>query len=129
MKIEPRSLEFVNCLSGSRPPPILIYLPEKKEKLSPLDYQVYKPWANPKDENLAMQLLAVKYYKVGTPREWLQFIDAIFQVIKGQDVQDSKATYTLVKSLLRGISYKSSRTKKQIRREGMAQHLQSVLGL
>eukprot|EP00957_Ditylum_brightwellii_P193769 14755873-Ditylum_brightwellii.AAC.1 len=43
----------------------------------------------------------VKYCKVGTPEEWLQFIDAISQVIKGKDTQDSEATYILAKSLLR----------------------------
>ena len=74
-------------------------------------------------------MLTVKCYIVGTPEEWLQFIDAISQVIKGQDIQDSKAAYNLVRSLLRGMPYKSSRTKKQTRREGMAKHLQSVLEL
>jgi hypothetical protein len=39
---------------------------------------------------------------VGTPKEWRQVIDAISQVIKGQGIQDSKAAYTMVKSLLRG---------------------------
>eukprot|EP00957_Ditylum_brightwellii_P088651 6752010-Ditylum_brightwellii.AAC.1 len=90
---------------------ICLYAPEKKEKVSPSDYQVYKLWTNLKDKKLAMYLLTVKYYKV----------------IKGQDIQDSEATYTLVKSLLRGMPYTSSRTKRQIRKKGMAQNLQSVL--
>eukprot|EP00957_Ditylum_brightwellii_P121853 9292427-Ditylum_brightwellii.AAC.1 len=88
MKIDIRSLKFVNCLARNRASPILFYVPEKKEMLNPLDYQ----------------LLTVKYYKVGTPVEWLQFIDAISQVIKWQDIQDSKATYTLVRSLLKGVA-------------------------
>eukprot|EP00957_Ditylum_brightwellii_P110295 8412436-Ditylum_brightwellii.AAC.1 len=49
-----------------------------------------------------MYLLTFKYYEVRTPEEWLQFINAISQVIKGQDIQDPYATYTLVKSLPRG---------------------------
>eukprot|EP00957_Ditylum_brightwellii_P103175 7863371-Ditylum_brightwellii.AAC.1 len=44
----------------------------------------------------------VKYYEVGTPEEWLQFMDAITQVIKGQDIQGRDAAYSLVKSLLKG---------------------------
>ena len=75
-------------------------MPEKKEKLSPSDYQVYKLWANPKKKKLAVYALVVKYYKVGSPEGWLQFINVISQVIKGQDIQDSKAAYNLVKSLL-----------------------------
>eukprot|EP00957_Ditylum_brightwellii_P088847 6765523-Ditylum_brightwellii.AAC.1 len=62
MKINVRSLEFLNCLIGNRVPPILFCVPGKKEKLSPSDYQ---------------------YYKVGTPEEWPQFIDAISHIIKG----------------------------------------------
>eukprot|EP00957_Ditylum_brightwellii_P200896 15314127-Ditylum_brightwellii.AAC.1 len=81
MKINTRSLEFVNHSAGNRPPPIPFYMPEMKDNLSLSDYQ---------------------YYEVGTPEEWLQFINAISQVIKGQDIQDLEATYTLVKSLLRG---------------------------
>eukprot|EP00957_Ditylum_brightwellii_P199415 15200018-Ditylum_brightwellii.AAC.1 len=45
--------------------------------------------------------LVVKYYKVGIPEEWLQFMDAIAQVIKGQDIQDGDAAHSLVKSLLK----------------------------
>eukprot|EP00957_Ditylum_brightwellii_P062852 4768511-Ditylum_brightwellii.AAC.1 len=46
--------------------------------------------------------LVVKYYKVKTPEEWLQFMDAIMPVIKGHDIQDRDAAYLLVKSLLKG---------------------------
>eukprot|EP00957_Ditylum_brightwellii_P196517 14973140-Ditylum_brightwellii.AAC.1 len=34
--------------------------------------------------------------------EWLQFMEAIAQVIKGQDIQDGDVAYSLVKSLLKG---------------------------
>eukprot|EP00957_Ditylum_brightwellii_P134621 10263073-Ditylum_brightwellii.AAC.1 len=63
---------------------------------------MYKPRTNPKDEKSAVYNLVVKYYEVGTPEEWLQFMDVITQVIKGQDIQDRDAAYLLVKSLLRG---------------------------
>eukprot|EP00957_Ditylum_brightwellii_P042091 3187860-Ditylum_brightwellii.AAC.1 len=62
MKIDVKSFEFANLLVGNRPPPILFYMSE-----------------NPKDEKLAVYLLTVKYYKVGTPEECLQFVDAIAQ--------------------------------------------------
>eukprot|EP00957_Ditylum_brightwellii_P141993 10817781-Ditylum_brightwellii.AAC.1 len=64
------------------------------------NYQVYKLQTNPNYEKSTVYLLTVKYYKVRTPEEWLQFIDAISQVIKGQDIQDLEAAYILVKSLL-----------------------------
>eukprot|EP00957_Ditylum_brightwellii_P030793 2333278-Ditylum_brightwellii.AAC.2 len=69
MNINTRSLKFVNCSARNRPPPILFYVPKKKEKLSPSDYQVYKLWTNPKDEKLSVYLLTLKHYTVGTPEE------------------------------------------------------------
>eukprot|EP00957_Ditylum_brightwellii_P021343 1609877-Ditylum_brightwellii.AAC.1 len=86
MKIITRSLKFLNSLARNRVPPILFYISEKKEKLNPLDYQVYKLQTNPKDKKLVVYSLTLKFY----------------EVIKGQNIQDSKAAYTLVKSLLRG---------------------------
>eukprot|EP00957_Ditylum_brightwellii_P046597 3535101-Ditylum_brightwellii.AAC.1 len=77
-------------------------MPGNKKKLSPSDYQTYKLWNNPKDEKSAVYNLVVKYYEVGTSEEWLQFMDAITQVIKGQDIQDRDAVYSMVKSLLKG---------------------------
>eukprot|EP00957_Ditylum_brightwellii_P114432 8724457-Ditylum_brightwellii.AAC.1 len=50
-----------------------------KKKLSPLNYQTYKLRTNPKDEKSVVYNLVVKYYEVGTPEEWLQFMDAIMQ--------------------------------------------------
>eukprot|EP00957_Ditylum_brightwellii_P026962 2038277-Ditylum_brightwellii.AAC.1 len=97
MKINAKRLEFANHLVGNRPPPILFYVPDSEKKLSPLDYQTYKLQANLKDKKLAVYLLMVKYYKVGTPEEWLRFINAIAQVIKGQDIHYGEAAYSLEK--------------------------------
>eukprot|EP00957_Ditylum_brightwellii_P099239 7559048-Ditylum_brightwellii.AAC.1 len=102
MKIDAKSLEFANRSVGSKPSPILFYIPDGDKKLSPLDYQTYNLRTNPKDEKLAVYNLVVKYYTVGTPEEWLQFMKATVQVIKGQDIQDGDAAYSLVKSLLKG---------------------------
>eukprot|EP00957_Ditylum_brightwellii_P145312 11067493-Ditylum_brightwellii.AAC.1 len=77
-------------------------MPNNKKKLSLLDYQTYKLRTNLKDEKSVVYNLVVKYYEVGTPEEWLQFMDAIAQVIKGQDIQDRDAAYSLVKSPLKG---------------------------
>eukprot|EP00957_Ditylum_brightwellii_P145235 11061671-Ditylum_brightwellii.AAC.1 len=76
MKIDARSFEFANRSVRNMPPPILFYVPD-----------IYN--------------LVVKYYKLGTPEELLQFVEAIVQVIKGQDIQDRDMTYSLVKSLLK----------------------------
>eukprot|EP00957_Ditylum_brightwellii_P084217 6403706-Ditylum_brightwellii.AAC.1 len=97
MKIGARSLEFVNYLAGNRALPIMFYVTEKKEKLIPLDYQ---------------------FYEVGTPEEWLQIIDAISQVVKGQDNQDSKADFILVKNLLRRDALQVFQNKEASQAEG-----------
>eukprot|EP00957_Ditylum_brightwellii_P192275 14636735-Ditylum_brightwellii.AAC.1 len=79
MKINKKSLEFANCNQGNKPPPILFYVADDAKKLTLSDYQTYKLCTNPKDEKSAVYNLVVKYYKVGTPEEWLQFMDAITQ--------------------------------------------------
>eukprot|EP00957_Ditylum_brightwellii_P018668 1402505-Ditylum_brightwellii.AAC.1 len=102
MKISKKSLEFANCNQGNKPLPIPFYMADDAKKLSLSDYQTYKLRTNPKDEKSMVYNLIVKYYKVRTPEEWLQFMDAIMQVIKGQDIWDRDATYSIVKSLLKG---------------------------
>eukprot|EP00957_Ditylum_brightwellii_P072734 5528543-Ditylum_brightwellii.AAC.1 len=62
-------------------------MPDSEKKLNPLDYQTYKLRANPTGEKSAVCNLVVKYYEVRTPEEWLQFVEGITQVIKGQDIQ------------------------------------------
>eukprot|EP00957_Ditylum_brightwellii_P175672 13375979-Ditylum_brightwellii.AAC.1 len=63
-------------------------MPESEKKLCPLDYQTYKLRTNPKDEKLDVYSLMVKYYKVETPEEWLQFMEAIVQsLMKGDTLQ------------------------------------------
>eukprot|EP00957_Ditylum_brightwellii_P138942 10590590-Ditylum_brightwellii.AAC.1 len=64
-------------------------------KLSSLDCQTYKLRTNLRDKKLAVYDLMIKYYKVGTPEAWLQFTEAIVQVIKGQDIQDGDTACTL----------------------------------
>eukprot|EP00957_Ditylum_brightwellii_P107428 8197039-Ditylum_brightwellii.AAC.1 len=71
------------------------YVPDSEKNLSPLDYQTYKLQTNPNDKKLAVYNLVVKYYKVGTSEEWLEFMEAITQVIKGQDIQDGDVAYLL----------------------------------
>eukprot|EP00957_Ditylum_brightwellii_P139756 10650317-Ditylum_brightwellii.AAC.1 len=79
MKISEKSLEFANRNQGSKPLPILFYAKDDSKKLSPSDYQTYKLCTNLKDEKSAVYNLVIPYYKVGTPEEWLQFVDAITQ--------------------------------------------------
>eukprot|EP00957_Ditylum_brightwellii_P021293 1605964-Ditylum_brightwellii.AAC.1 len=77
MKINHKSLEFANQNIGNKPLPTPFYVPDNEKKLSPLDYQTYKLWTNPKDKKSAVYNLVVKYYKVGTPDEWLRFMKTI----------------------------------------------------
>eukprot|EP00957_Ditylum_brightwellii_P061123 4638348-Ditylum_brightwellii.AAC.1 len=102
MNFDHKSLKFSNRNFRNKPLPIPFYMLDKKKKLSPLDYQTYKLQANLKDKKSVVYNLVVEYYKVGTPAEWLQFMDTIMQMIKGQDIQDGDAEYLLVKSLLKG---------------------------
>eukprot|EP00957_Ditylum_brightwellii_P098907 7534739-Ditylum_brightwellii.AAC.1 len=102
MKIDHKSLKFANQNIKNKSLPISFYMPDNEKTLSPSDYQTYKLRTNPKDKKSAVYNLVVKYYKVGTPEKWLQFMEAITQVIKGQDTQDGDAAYLLVKSLLKG---------------------------
>eukprot|EP00957_Ditylum_brightwellii_P097305 7411152-Ditylum_brightwellii.AAC.1 len=102
MKINHKSLEFANRNQGNRPLPIPFYMPDNEKKLSSLDYQTSKLCTNPKDEKSVVINLVVRYYEVGTLEEWPQFMDAIAQLIKGQDIQDGDTAYSLVKSLLKG---------------------------
>eukprot|EP00957_Ditylum_brightwellii_P187062 14246577-Ditylum_brightwellii.AAC.1 len=71
MKIDNKSLKFANQNIRNKPPPSPFYMPDSEKKLSPLDNQTYKLWINPKDMKLVVYNLVVKYYKVGTPEEWL----------------------------------------------------------
>eukprot|EP00957_Ditylum_brightwellii_P090810 6914790-Ditylum_brightwellii.AAC.1 len=95
MRINAKSLEFANHSVINKPPPIPFYMPDSDKKLSPSDYQTYKLRTNPKDEKSAVYNLVVKYYEMGTPEAWLQFMGAIVKVIKGQDSQDGDASYSL----------------------------------
>eukprot|EP00957_Ditylum_brightwellii_P045278 3432480-Ditylum_brightwellii.AAC.1 len=79
MKISDKSLEFTNHNQGNKPLPIPFYVVDDAKKLSPSDYQTYKLRTNPKDKKSAVYNLIVKYYEVGTPEEWLQFMDVITQ--------------------------------------------------
>eukprot|EP00957_Ditylum_brightwellii_P193971 14772042-Ditylum_brightwellii.AAC.1 len=88
MKIDAKILEFADQNIGNMPPPIAFYMPGNEKKLSLLVYQTYKLRTNPTDEKPAVCNLVVKYYIVGTPEEWLQFMKAIAQFIKGQVIQD-----------------------------------------
>eukprot|EP00957_Ditylum_brightwellii_P096549 7353661-Ditylum_brightwellii.AAC.1 len=82
MKIGTKSLEFANQNIRNKPLPIPFYVLDSEKKLSPSNNQTYKLRTNLKDKKLAAHNLVVKYYKVGTPEEWLQFMEAIAQVIK-----------------------------------------------
>eukprot|EP00957_Ditylum_brightwellii_P144730 11024953-Ditylum_brightwellii.AAC.1 len=105
MKIDAKSLEFANQNIGNKPLPILFYMPD--------NYQTYKLRTNPKNKQSAVYNLMVKYYKVGTPEEWLQLMEAITQVIKGRDIQDRDVAYSLVKSLLKGDALQVFQSKEE----------------
>eukprot|EP00957_Ditylum_brightwellii_P136857 10436076-Ditylum_brightwellii.AAC.1 len=71
----------------------------------------------------------VKYYKVGTPEEWLEFVNVITQVIKGQDIQDGEAAYSLVKSLLKGDTLQVFQNKEESQdvKDGLVQYAKDTI--
>eukprot|EP00957_Ditylum_brightwellii_P078271 5951160-Ditylum_brightwellii.AAC.1 len=113
MKIDTKSLEFENCSVRNKLLPIPFYVLDSDKKLSTLDYQTNKLRTNLKDKKSAIYNLVVKYYKVVTPDERLQFMEAIIQVIKGQDIQDGDAAYSLLKSLLKGDALQVFQNKEE----------------
>eukprot|EP00957_Ditylum_brightwellii_P076095 5784229-Ditylum_brightwellii.AAC.1 len=129
MKIGAKNLEFANCSVRNKPLPIPFYMPESGKKLSPSIYQTYRLRSNPKVKNSVVYNLVVKYYKVGTPEEWLQFMEAIAQVIKDQDIQDGDTGYSLVKSLLKGDALQVFKNKEKAKRLKTVQCLLNALRL
>eukprot|EP00957_Ditylum_brightwellii_P178027 13560361-Ditylum_brightwellii.AAC.1 len=95
MEIRDKSLEFANHNQGNKPLPIPFYVTNDAKKLSPSDYQTYKLRTNLKDEKSTVYNLVIKYYEARSLEEWLQFMDTITQVIKGQDIQDGDVAYSL----------------------------------
>eukprot|EP00957_Ditylum_brightwellii_P202042 15328326-Ditylum_brightwellii.AAC.2 len=72
-----KSLKCANQNLGNKPPPTTFYMPDSEKKLSPMDYQTYMLRTNLKYNKTAVYNLVIKYYKVETPEEWLQFMEAI----------------------------------------------------
>eukprot|EP00957_Ditylum_brightwellii_P130077 9921435-Ditylum_brightwellii.AAC.1 len=101
MKFNLRSLKSAKCSFRNMPLPILLYVPEKKGKSSPSNYQVYKLWTNPKDKKMTMYSLTFKYY----------------EVIKGQDIMDLEVAYILVKSLLQVDALQVFQNKEAVQKE------------
>eukprot|EP00957_Ditylum_brightwellii_P043178 3271868-Ditylum_brightwellii.AAC.1 len=104
---------MTNCMLTSRLAPIPFFVKEKKIKLSHVYYQIYKLYTNPRNEKSVVYLLTLGIYKVVTPEEWLQLMDENKQIIKGQDITDLDAAYTLVKSLLQGDALKIFQNKEE----------------
>eukprot|EP00957_Ditylum_brightwellii_P087724 6680356-Ditylum_brightwellii.AAC.1 len=117
MKINLRSLKVASHMARNRHQHIPLCLKEKKEKMSPSNYQVYKLCTNLKDKKSAVSLLTVGIYKVGVLEEWLHFTDAISQVVKGQDITDLDAVYIMVKILLCGDALQVFQNEEVVQKE------------
>eukprot|EP00957_Ditylum_brightwellii_P068297 5185116-Ditylum_brightwellii.AAC.1 len=103
MKINNKNLQFANQNIGNKHLPIPFYV---------LD-SIYKLRINSKEKKLVVYSLVVKYYEVGTPEKWLRLMEAMAQVIKGQDIQDGDVVYLLVKSLLKGDTLQVFQNKEE----------------
>eukprot|EP00957_Ditylum_brightwellii_P005604 428821-Ditylum_brightwellii.AAC.1 len=122
MKIDNKSLKFANGNIRNKTPPIPFYVPDSEKKLSPLDYQTCKLQTIPKDKKLAVYNLVVKYYKVRTSEEWLQFMEVITQVIKVITTEKPRSKPTpLSKPRLKPIvASEFIRTNHQVTKQGVS---------
>jgi hypothetical protein len=64
--------------------------------------RTYKLCTRPKEEKSPVYSLRIEVFKLGSPKEWLIFKMQMKQVLKGQNVTDVDALYTLIQDLLRG---------------------------
>eukprot|EP00957_Ditylum_brightwellii_P193446 14730056-Ditylum_brightwellii.AAC.1 len=99
MKIDLKNLKRSNQTTANKLAPIHFFVARKNNKLIPLNYQAYTLYIDLDDEKSAAYLIMVRIYKVGTMKEWLQFMDVIEHGIKEQGIKDYEAAYMLVKEV------------------------------
>ena len=82
--------------------PPIPYHRVKEERLSKDQYASFKLRSDPTSTNSPTYKLAICYYSVGTPEEWLLYMKAVEQVLVGQNVTNGPHKYAMHRQLLKG---------------------------
>eukprot|EP00957_Ditylum_brightwellii_P148069 11273540-Ditylum_brightwellii.AAC.3 len=65
------------------------------------DHQIHTLCTQPEEENSPVYSLTIEFFELVSPKELLVFKNQVKQVLKGQNIKDMDAAYTLVRDLLR----------------------------
>eukprot|EP00957_Ditylum_brightwellii_P042967 3254382-Ditylum_brightwellii.AAC.1 len=63
---------------------------------------MYKLRTTPADTDSPTYELSVPFFDKGSPKEWIKFRHGLQAVLKGQNVTQGPASYTVAKTLLKG---------------------------
>ena len=86
------AIELVN----TKRPPIKFKVEEGVTDKKLGESRTYKLCTQPKEEKSPVYSLRIEVFKLGSPKEWLIFKKQMKQVLKGQNVTDVDALYTLM---------------------------------
>eukprot|EP00957_Ditylum_brightwellii_P052008 3944955-Ditylum_brightwellii.AAC.1 len=89
-------------LANTKRPPIKLEVEEGVTDKLIGESRTYKLCMQSKEEKSPVYLLTIEVFELDSPEEWLIFKKHVKQVLKGQNVTDVDALYTLVWDLLRG---------------------------
>ena len=67
-------------------------------------YASFKLCSDPTASDSPTYEQAVRYFSDGTPEEWLLYLDAVQQVLTGQNVTTGPQKYSMHRRLLKGLS-------------------------
>jgi hypothetical protein len=83
------------------PPPIPLQRPEVPE-LKKSEYLVMKLRTDPADPASQTYDLSIRYFRMGTPEEWLLFVRDLRRVLIGQNITTGPAKYAMIRRLISG---------------------------
>eukprot|EP00957_Ditylum_brightwellii_P164522 12525920-Ditylum_brightwellii.AAC.1 len=81
---------------------IILFQRPAPRNLEKGQYHTYKPHTTPADPTSPVYELAVPFFDKGTPEEWIKFRRGLSVALKGQNVTQGPASYTVTKTLLKG---------------------------
>eukprot|EP00957_Ditylum_brightwellii_P144561 11011873-Ditylum_brightwellii.AAC.1 len=81
---------------------IIPFLRPEPRNLEKGQYHTYKLCTTPADATSPVYELSVPFFDEGTPEEWIKFRCGLAAVLKGQNVMQGPASYTVAKTLLKG---------------------------
>ena len=101
MKVSNVGLNSTNNGKHFVPPPIPLSRPETPE-LKKNEYLVMKLRSDPADPSSQTYDLTIKYYRTGTPEEWLLFQRDLLRILVGQNITTGPAKYAMTRRLIVG---------------------------